>query len=250
MKKYTAILIILSLTSMKLASQDPTHYTNRNLPCIERKFHMYVHVALDSLRETNITTDKIKALIEKANVAFAPICISFDYCKIDTVIDYSFATINDRVEPELLRTRFQKHRRINLYLVDSLMMRSFSHRNGIQTEEYAMIIIPKTGQGLIHELGHTFGLYHTFEQEFGLELVDQSNCKTAGDFICDTPADPGNPENEQCNFYYLLRDSNDDFYKTEIGNYMSHHYCAHCFFTAEQYERMAQNYLSSPIKLW
>ena len=54
---------------------------------------------------------------------------------------------------------------------------------------------------LAHELGHMFGLIHTHEgnpRESGyypyLELVtrdpSRGNCEEAGDFLCDTPADP------------------------------------------------------------
>lgn len=45
-----------------------------------------------------------------------------------------------------------------------------------------------------HEMGHLFGLYHTFERNFGTESIKRSgactNCTTAGDLLCDTPADP------------------------------------------------------------
>jgi len=41
-----------------------------------------------------------------------------------------------------------------------------------------------------HELGHYFDLYHTHETMFGVECPDESNCSTAGDKVCDTPADP------------------------------------------------------------
>lgn len=49
---------------------------------------------------------------------------------------------------------------------------------------------------LVHELGHYFSLYHTHETAFGAENVTRSgssscyNCLTAGDKLCDTPADP------------------------------------------------------------
>jgi len=43
---------------------------------------------------------------------------------------------------------------------------------------------------LAHEVGHYFNLLHTHEDRFGIELVDGSNCLTAGDLLCDTPADP------------------------------------------------------------
>jgi len=38
-----------------------------------------------------------------------------------------------------------------------------------------------SGRTLTHELGHYFGLYHTFQNSCG------SDCKTTGDQICDTP---------------------------------------------------------------
>jgi hypothetical protein len=51
--------------------------------------------------------------------------------------------------------------------------------------------IPDNPSTLAHEMGHYFGLYHTHETGFGLECPDGSNCLTAGDLLCDTPADPG-----------------------------------------------------------
>ncbi len=57
----------------------------------------------------------------------------------------------------------------------------------------------RNAQVLIHEIGHFLGLHHTHNRYRGCsssnppsaELVDGSNCCTEGDFICDTPADPG-----------------------------------------------------------
>ena len=43
---------------------------------------------------------------------------------------------------------------------------------------------------LAHEIGHYFDLYHTHETAWGEECPDGSNCHTAGDLLCDTPADP------------------------------------------------------------
>jgi len=45
-----------------------------------------------------------------------------------------------------------------------------------------------------HEMGHCFGLLHTFENNYGVELISRSapclNCISAGDLLCDTEADP------------------------------------------------------------
>lgn len=52
-----------------------------------------------------------------------------------------------------------------------------------------------------HEVGHVFGLYHTHSKGFGKENVTRTaanpcrNCLTAGDLLCDTPADPNQDVN-------------------------------------------------------
>jgi len=43
-----------------------------------------------------------------------------------------------------------------------------------------------------HEMGHFWGLYHTFEDyQFGKDDFSNENCAILGDRICDTPPDPG-----------------------------------------------------------
>lgn len=39
-----------------------------------------------------------------------------------------------------------------------------------------------------HEFGHAVGLLHPYEDFYGLECTSGSNCETAGDQVCDTPA--------------------------------------------------------------
>ncbi len=45
------------------------------------------------------------------------------------------------------------------------------------------------GRTCDHEVGHYFGLYHTFDYTGLCEGSDTSNCGTEGDYVCDTPAD-------------------------------------------------------------
>lgn len=52
-------------------------------------------------------------------------------------------------------------------------------------------IVVNTSHILSHEFGHCMGLFHTHETYFGVACVNGSNCATAGDLVCDTPADPG-----------------------------------------------------------
>lgn len=55
-----------------------------------------------------------------------------------------------------------------------------------------------------HELGHCLNLLHTHSTSNGIEYINGSNCSTAGDLVCDTPADPElNSTNvdSSCNYF-------------------------------------------------
>jgi hypothetical protein len=111
-----------------------------------------------------------------------------------------------------------------------------------------IIVIKKNTVNLMkkticHELGHFFGLYHTFETKFGAELVNGSNCKTTGDLICDTEADIQTPNITNCQYAGADKDAKGNFYFPPIGNIMSFHDCF-CKFTTEQYNKMAYVFLN------
>jgi hypothetical protein len=77
---------------------------------------------------------------------------------------------------------------------------------------------------LSHEFGHCLGLYHTHIgrgcNDFAScsENINESNCSTCGDFICDTPADPclrGNVDTD-CNYI------GDPSFHPDVHNIMSY----------------------------
>ncbi len=129
----------------------------------------------------------------------------------------------------------------------------YSTRSFILNEDYNL---DDMGNRLIpHELGHTFNLIHTFGDNNGTagttELVTRgagANCATAGDLLCDTPADPyGKPganlinDANGCPIYNpnsTARDANNMPYSPSIQNIMSYYFpCTHNF-TPGQYDRM------------
>ena len=82
---------------------------------------------------------------------------------------------------------------------------------------------------VVHEFGHFFGLYHTFERDqFGKEAVTGENCANSGDMICDTPSDPGPVYEVYVNYSkcrmvgYTDTDTNLN-YAPLINNYMSYY---------------------------
>ena len=252
--KYCNILFFMLMLCFSSGAQDPLYHTSNPLPCIHKTFQVYVFIVLDSLGRPVLDNQTLDLHMQELNQAFEPVCMSFEVCKTTIIEDYYYETIEDSIEISLMTSRFQKKRRINIYFSKSVLndkLNSFSRFNGISDSNGAVLVVPANGRGLVHEMGHTFGLRHIFETKFGRETVDGKNCRTAGDFICDTPAAPPySPGNTFCEFVSDLKDPNGQYYKAEVGNYMSHHFCAHCFFTREQYLRMAENYLNSPFKMW
>lgn len=125
---------------------------------------------------------------------------------------------------------------------------------------YSLIVgLDYMGSHLIpHELGHSFNLNHTFGWGSGNTPTDElvtrgggANCQTAGDMICDTPADPwGQPGiqldySSGCLQYSPLsspRDANGEPYQPMVSNTMSYfpRSCSRHDFTPGQYERMQE----------
>jgi len=112
------------------------------------------------------------------------------------------------------------------------------------------------GSTLPHEIGHYFSLAHTHSTSAGDELVNGSNCSTAGDELCDTPADPQlstSIVNSSCIYTGTAQDANGDFYNPEARNIMSYsRKSCRDLFSPNQYTRMHtylinyRNYLICP----
>lgn len=86
---------------------------------------------------------------------------------------------------------------------------------------------------LAHEMGHCLGLYHTFEpwkDKFGnptnQENVARSgnckNCTTAGDVLCDTPADDNGGVNANCIYIGTAKDACNTSYSPLTNNIMAY----------------------------
>ena len=81
------------------------------------------------------------------------------------------------------------------------------------------------GSTLAHELGHSLSLLHTHSTFWGDELVDGSNCHSAGDQLCDTPADPrlsSTVVNSSCAYTGSETDGNNQSYAPDTRNIMSY----------------------------
>lgn len=244
MKKALLIISIL-INCINLDSQS-LHKQFKELPCVNKNFNVHFHVVRDSFRKVSVSMGTILGIINSANRAFEPICASFSFCCLDTIDNYSFDSIyNSTLRSELISKHSNKNV-INVYFVNFILREGVCGLSGID-----MLLNKKCPGSFTHELGHTFGLPHTFEG--GNELVDGSNCDVAGDLICDTPADPytNDPSivwTKDCEFIFKEKDKNGDYYQPDVGNIMSYLGCD-CGFTRDQYLIMAKSILSS-LNLW
>jgi hypothetical protein len=197
--------------------------------------------------------------VQLLNTAFSPICLSFQVCDIDTVQEHKYHIWNIAQEEEEFKVLFCKPNVINIILIGSKATLGgvpYASSIGIYNQllpakdviVYPKVFLHAENRNILHQMGHLFGLYHTFENINGLELVNGSNCSTTGDLVCDTPADifpaPWLLINgiEQCVWDGVTADANADLYAPLFGNIMSLGPCPMGSFTIGQYNRMIYHF--------
>lgn len=232
---------------------------------VNKTFQISMHIAVNSLGIQNVDQAEIDEAMEKLNNDFRPCGFQFQVCTTQIMEDDRFdsLTVTTAYNEEVQMTSiYYEPNTINVYLVDTVQ----TVEGGVQGYAYFpggidIIVIDKFNMNdysdvFSHEMGHFFGLYHTFETEFGNELADGTNCEVTGDLVCDTNADPdedGNAIDEDlCNYSGpITQDSNGDWYVPPTDNFMSYyqHECT-CRFTTGQYNRMVDQYLTLRNYLW
>jgi hypothetical protein len=205
---------------------------------------------------------KVNTMISSLNAAFAPIGVSFSLCEVEFISNFKyFVFFNLTDEPEV-NAMYNDANMINIYCPDRVFVGNsipaavevggYSPLGG-STSNNTVLVAKADSSVAIHELGHFFGLYHTFEDSNGLEYVNGSNCTLAGDLICDTEADFNGKIYATaflgCNYIGNLADGNGDPYSPMISNFMSYSPCA-CKFTRGQYVRMIQTYYAQIFRLY
>ncbi len=258
--------IVLLCFSLTMVVGQSFHTRHQSLPCVDRNFSVVANVFVDSLNNPIVDIDTVNMALDIVNEMFSPICVSFEVCEFNVLPNYRFDTLGVNREFVEIQSKFNKDNRINLYFVNRLgefpyLDWGLTTRNGINIYDGGAIVLEKMNVERIlpHELGHFFGLLDTYEG--GNELVNGSNCTTAGDLLCDTPADPyvqGSsgtaPINDVCEYYPATapQDSNGDYYIPDVCNVMSRYEGDACsyHFSYEQLKLMADTYLNGPKLMW
>lgn len=265
MKCSNLCLVLLFLFCIPFQSFSQLNYKYESLPCLNKKITILAHITVNESGDTEITENQILEAIDKLNDYFKPICVSFEICAFDTISNWQFNELDDDAEWADLQVKYHKANRINMFFVADTQLPNacgFAGLGGINNPLTGGIVIQKLdcvepeSKTIPHEMGHYFGLQHTFEGN-GDELVNGANCATTGDEICDTPADPfveGDPVNlyvdvnEGCRFISEKVDANGEYYQPDVGNIMSYYpNICRCGFTHQQYLKMVETCASSTI---
>ncbi len=237
---------------IQFEANNPQMYSTQSLSPSQRVLAIHLHLVANSLYNYYPDTAGVQAALLKLNEAFERSGISFRYCKIDSIENYKYNDFSIDNEIEEVKTLYYKAGVINVFVVGEI------RKTGIYSriEGYTffpggddIIVITKldfTSNGLAHQMGHFFGLYNTYENGFGLEMIDGSNCNTAGDLICDTPADisVGMLGSYPAS---TLTDTSGNKYHHPFNNMMSGNRFSRCVFSIAQMNKMAyilENYRS------
>ena len=170
-----------------------------------------------------VTNESIAAEIESLDTVFNSIGVHFEMCHPPIwLYDKEIGGSTIKQHTGYLLSRYKTPGMLTIFM---------SHNAGgaaayaVPSQHYiASMMSTFFSTGLIHEIGHMFGLPHTHETGNGKELVNGSNCTVAGDLICDTPADPrlSGYVNENCEYTGQHVDPNGDLYSPMVNNYMAY----------------------------
>lgn len=217
-----------------------------------------VNVFVSEVNNKPVLSDpEVRQLFNVIKPVYQQIGFDFKVCIIDRLSDLNtIRKTNPESWENLLENRFESSA-INVVIGENIGESNFCYCNNKETDfiflEWESML--STSNSLIHEIGHYFGLFHTHGPELeddGItdEYVDMSNGDSAGDFINDTPADPGLSykdgrfinNGKVCNIIGCLNDAKGQFYMPDVANFMCYNpdRLQRIRFTPEQYQFMVQ----------
>jgi hypothetical protein len=209
-----------------------------------KKFPLQI-VVINTPKSKKVSENEIRNTIKKLNTGFAQTSIEFSVDAIKEVsenITIEVLSENNYAEYKRVSSKYDKQDQITVFIFDydpNLCAVSPTSISCGRTGGFSYILSKQTNnvvlsrfdleddKVLVHEMGHFFGLYHTFEEDqFGKDNFVE-DCKVAGDCLCDTPPDPGsgyevyiNPS--KCEMIGLKHDNGHE-YKPLINNFMAYY---------------------------
>jgi len=256
--------------------------------CLNKKFSIVFYVVLDSNYSPGVaTTATLNSLVANFNTAFKRICVEFLNCSTVYIPHHPFNNWTKTIVDPIVTSNWYTDKTINIYIASNVT------GSGNDPNDYAYpppltatattkdVIVLTKGSLLglnavpfqssvpLHQMGHFFGLPHTFDEigtptvvpappagAISNEFFNRSNCYPHGDGFCDTEADPyplgyNNSITPIPICYYQtgIADGNSAYYVPPLDNLMSLYYPCRCRFTQEQYNHMAYTILTKRLYL-
>jgi len=172
-----------------------------------------------STAETQIMTNILNSAYENANIQF------YSCSDVEVITNNNYFNLNKSLELGL--SEYDNPNAINVYICNTINDGKIAGYSYFPWQNINRIFIAKDyakKTTIVHEFGHYFGLLHTHETYYGMEFIDGSNCGTAGDKLCDTPADPKLDDNTvDCDCIYIGNQYLNGLpYSPDTKNYMSY----------------------------
>lgn len=223
-----------------------------------------IHVVRNNSGFTSLDTAYLRKGVAYINKLFLNSGLEFYICGAYNYINNSTYYNLDNSEYTPLNNTYGIANVINMFFVDVLTFGGSNAQGVAPTPGGGLWIMIKNNSDTTvyaHEMGHFFGLLHTHGSLNGVgtsEFVDGSNCHEAGDYFCDTPADPqlspnvlNNPlVDTQCHYFANLRDGHNQLYAPDVSNIMSYapHKCV-LHFSNDQLAYMNWVYINRRMNL-
>ena len=223
-------------------------FTARNTTYVPIKFH----VGAQNDGTGRLSAQRVLDQLCELNEDFAPLDVQFFLAdeEINFINNTTFYSNHSATQNSVMNAQ-KDPRAMNVYIVENANTGS-GGGGGTVLAYYNVprdwIVITKTyvrlnDATLSHEIGHFFSLLHTFNGwecdsynveddpapsisscgQVPTERANGTNCSTAGDFICDTPADYNNGIGwNSCNFTLNVLDPQGNPIDPQEDNYMSY----------------------------
>lgn len=217
------------------------------------RFPIKVHV-VNPLIGTSLHEEDFSAGLQYLNAHFKASGIQFDfvnegnnYIYSEQNVDYFYQ--NASVEKFFTEKTYDKTV-INLYIFDNYEdVVGYTHYPVLNLNRIFISKAHLTDPSFIHEMGHFFGLLHTFEKDITRSsLANNEDCQKNGDKVCDTPPDPFGASfiEGECNLFGEYKDRYGKHFNPDMSNFMSYYGSCRTRFTPQQQELMY--YIAKMIK--
>lgn len=209
------------------------------------------HIIRTSNGEGGLSETDLYAAVDALNESYKPANLQFFVCGDINYIDDDEFVEYEKVQEHDLASPNDEAGKVNLYFLPEIPgLCGYAYFPGSNQRVFMANSCVNNGSTLPHEMGHFFGLPHT-HNDSNKEFVDGSNCSTAGDGFCDTPADPNlsGLVDFNCAYTGTEVDPKGEEYDPNTMNYMSYsRKSCRTEFSAEQIATIRDNSENHPFR--